>query len=243
MASLEADILEANGLEPNRRDGNGGNHEPGDLRPSRTPALKRAVRDVAALLTRMIGTALAVALVITTGLWSSRTMINRGYAISTDTYGSWRQWRVEGRRDADPYSRAHLSGSGMLRISSDSAGVFDASVDSQGASLHSSCDYVIEGANMGGLWWSLTVFDSRGDLIANDASRFTFTSDTAALNPDGSFIITLGRDARPGNWLPTGGAGRLVLNFTILDPATGLSNDARVERNKLLPAIRREGCS
>ena len=77
----------------------------------------------------------------------------------------------------------------------------------------------------------------------NDANRYTFTSDTAALNPDGSFIVTLGRDARPGNWLPTGGAGRLIMNFTILDPATGLSNDARAERNKLLPAIRREGCS
>jgi hypothetical protein len=216
---------------------------PDDQRASRIPALKRAARDVAALLTRMIGTALAVALVISTGLWSSRAMINRGYAISTDSYGSWRHWRVEGRRDADPYTRAHLSGSGMLRISSDSAGVFDATVDNLGARLHSSCDYVIEGANMGSLWWSLTVFNSSGDLIANDANRYTFTSETTALNPDGSFIITLGRDARPGNWLPTGHAGRLVLNFTILDPSTGLSNDARTERNKLLPAIRREGCS
>jgi hypothetical protein len=236
VASLDADSIDVIDAVENDTGG-------GDRRPSRTPALMRAARDVAALLTRMIGTALAIALVFTSGLWSSRAMINRGSLLSTDTYGSWHHWRVEGRRDADPYSRAHLSGSGMLRISSDSAGVFDASVDSQGARLHSSCDYVIEGANMGSLWWSLSVFDSRGDLISNDANRYTFTSDTAVLNPDGTFIVTLGRDARPGNWLPTGGAGRLILNFTILDPATGLSNDARTERNKLLPGIRREGCS
>jgi hypothetical protein len=205
--------------------------------------LRRAARDIAALLTRMIGTALAVALVLTTGIWSSRTMISRGYEIATEAIGPWRHWRTEGRADADPYTRAHLTGSGMIRISSDSAGIFDASVDSAGARLHSSCDYLIEGANMGKMWWSLTVFDASGKLIANDASRYSFTSDTVALNPDGSFIVTLGRDARPGNWLPTSGAGRLILNFTILDPATGLSEDARAERNKLLPAIRREGCS
>jgi hypothetical protein len=205
--------------------------------------LKQAARDIAAVLTRTVGTALAVSLVLATGIWSSRTMIARGYEISADTYGPWRHWRNEGRRDADPYTRAHLSGSGMIRISSDSAGVFEAGADSLGAALHSSCDYVIEGANMGGLWWSLSVFDSRGDLISNDADRYTFTSDTAALNPDGSFIVTLGRDARPGNWLPTGGAGRLIMNFTVLDPATGLSEDGRGERNKLLPGIRREGCS
>lgn len=204
---------------------------------------RRAAREIAALLTRLIGVAIAVAVVISAGIWTSRTMIARGYEVSTDTYGAWRHWRSEGRADADPYTRAHLSNSGMLRISSDSAGIFEASADDGGARLHSSCNYVIEGNDMGRLWWSLTVFNTSGEVIANGAGRYAFTSDTAALNPDGSFIITLGRDARPGNWLPTSGAGRLILNFTILDPSTGLSDDDRAERNSLLPAVRREGCS
>jgi hypothetical protein len=228
VASLESESLEV---------------ELGDPLPSRSRQLKSAARDIAAMLARLIGSAAAVAFVLTAGLWSSRTMINRGSDISVSTFGSWKQWHHEGRHDADPYTRAHLSNSGTLRISSDSAGIFDASIDSLGARLHSSCDYVVEGSSMGKLWWSISVFNSTGDLIANDANRYTFTSDTAALNPDGSFIITLGRDARPGNWLPTSAAGRLILNFTILDPSTGLSDDARVERNKLLPVIRREACS
>ena len=213
----------------------GGNRDPEPWR--------RAAREIAALLTRLIGVAIAVAVVISAGIWTSRTMIARGYEVSTDTYGAWRHWRSDGRADADPYTRAHLSNSGMLRISSDSAGIFEASADDGGARLHSSCNYVIEGNDMGRLWWSLTVFNTSGEVIANDAGRYAFTSDTAALNPDGSFIITLGRDARPGNWLPTSGAGRLILNFTILDPSTGLSDDDRAERNSLLPAVRREGCS
>lgn len=204
---------------------------------------RRAAREIAALLTRLIGVAIAVAVVISTGIWSSRTMIARGYEVSTDTYGAWRHWRNEGRADADPYTRAHLSNSGMLRISSDSAGIFEATADDSGARLHSSCNYVIEGSDMGRLWWSLTIFNTSGEVIANDAGRYAFTSDTVALNPDGSFIITLGRDARPGNWLPTSGAGRLILNFTILDPSTGLSENDRAERNSLLPAVRRESCS
>lgn len=212
----------------------------GDDNPDRW---RRAAREIAGLLTRLFGTAIAVALVMTAGIWTSRTMISRGYEVSTDTYGAWRHWRSEGRADADPYTRAHLSGSGMLRISSDSAGVFEASVDDGGARLHSSCNYVIEGSDMGRLWWSLAVYNTAGELIANDADRYTFTSDTVALNPDGTFLITLGRDARPGNWLPTGGAGRLILNFTILDPSTGLSESDRAERNNMLPAVRREGCS
>jgi len=34
-----------------------------------------------------------------------------------------------------------------------------------------------------------------------------------------------------------------VLVFTVLDPATGLSNSERLARFKSLPVIRREGCS
>ena len=201
------------------------------------------LRSVLAILARFVGTLAAIALVFIGGVWSSRAMIDRGSILSTRSFGPWQQWPAAGRIDADPYTRAHVAASGTLRISADSAGVYEAIVDAQGARLHSSCDYVIEGISTAGLWWSLAVFDSRGELIDNDASRYAFTSDTVAPNPDGSFIVTLGRDARPGNWLPTGGAGRIVLVFTLLDPATGLSDAGRDDRARMLPVIRREGCS
>ena len=37
--------------------------------------------------------------------------------------------------------------------------------------------------------------------------------------PDGRAIITLARDARPGNWLPIGGGSRINLVLTVQDPA------------------------
>jgi hypothetical protein len=214
-----------------------------ELEPAVPSPSINVVRAVLAILLRAIGLILTLMLAVAVGIWSSRYMVARGSPLSADMYGPWQQWRDIGRESADPYTRAHMITTGKLRISADSAGTFEARTDSQGARLHSSCNYVLDGSNMRGLWWSLAVFDARGYLIANDADRYEFTADTVAPNPNGSFVVTLGRDARPGNWLPTSGAGRLVLVFTVLDPATGLSAEERATRDKLLPVITREGCS
>lgn len=214
-----------------------------ELEPEVSSSAISVVRAVLAILLRAIGLILTLMLAVAVGVWSSRYMVARGSPLSADMYGPWQQWRDIGREGADPYTKAHMITTGKLRISADSAGIFEARTDSQGARLHSSCNYVLDGSNMRGLWWSLAVFDARGNLIANDADRYEFTADTVAPNPNGSFVVSLGRDARPGNWLPTSGAGRLVLVFTVLDPATGLSAEERATRNKLLPVITREGCS
>lgn len=213
-------------------------------RPPRIPgALEDGLKKLGRRVFRLLLASAAVTIAVAGGVLSARYMINHGSPLSTTTYGPWVYWTGAGRMDTDPYTRAHFARSSALRLSSDSAGVFEANSDAEGAYLHSSCDYVLEGPYAHGLWWSLSVFDSRGQLIANDAERYAFTSDTVAANPDGSYIVTLGRDARPGNWLPTGGAGRLVIVFSLLDPATGLSEEERGERYKMLPEIRRENCS
>jgi hypothetical protein len=214
-----------------------------ELEPASAPSRLSVLRTVFAIIFRAIAVLLTIMLAIGTGIWTSRYMISRGSPLSVSTYGPWQQWPSIGRESADPYTKAHMISTGKLRISSDSAGIFEARTDSEGARLHSSCNYVIDGANMHGLWWSLGVFDLRGRLIANDADRYEFTADTIAPTPSGSFVVSLGRDALPGNWLPTSGAGRLILMFTVLDPATGLSAEERAERNKHLPVIKREGCS
>lgn len=91
-------------------------------------------------------------------------------------------------------------------------------------------------------WWSVSVFDDAGRMIANPAERYTFTSDTIGMKSDGSFIISLSRDARPDNWLPTGGAGRLAVTLQMLD--LGVRAVAREDESteKRLPIIRRVNC-
>jgi hypothetical protein len=50
----------------------------------------------------------------------------------------------------------------------------------------------------------------------------------------------LGREASPGNWLPTGGAGRLALMYTTFEAATPMLGKA--EQPRVLPVIRRVQC-
>lgn len=211
--------------------------------PRRLPSVANISRAGFALIMRIAGLVLFAVLVLVAGIGSSRYMISRGSMLNTNTYGPWVFFRAAGSPDADPYTRAHFARTGELRIAANSAGVFEARTDNTGAGLHSSCDYLVEGPSPGGLWWSISVFDRKGRIIPNEAGRYAFTRDTVAPNPDGSFIVSLGRDARPGNWLPTGGAGRLVLVFTLLDPAEGFSQEERADRQKFLPTIRREDCS
>jgi hypothetical protein len=179
--------------------------------------------------------------VLILGLGSSWYMIDIGTPLTTERQGPWVSWTSAGRADADPYTRAHIARFGTLQLSAEMTLTYVANSDSEGRRLHSSCDYSVEGREPGMSWWSLTVFDDRGELIANPADRYDFTSQSIALRPDGTFAVTLARDARPGNWLPTGGAGRLALVFTTLDATTPLLTKSS-EDHKPLPEIRRIQC-
>lgn len=179
--------------------------------------------------------------VLILGLGSSWYMIDIGTPLTTERQGPWVSWTSAGRADADPYTRAHIARFGTLQLSAEMTLTYVANSDSEGRRLHSSCDYSVEGREPGTSWWSLTVFDDRGELITNPADRYDFTSQSIALRPDGTFAVTLARDARPGNWLPTGGAGRLALVFTTLDATTPLLTKSS-EGHKPLPEIRRIQC-
>ena len=58
-------------------------------------------------------------------------------------------------------------------------------------------------------FWTLTLYNPEGRLVANSAQRHGFTSQEIIRNADGSFDVTVGPRARPGNWLPTGGVETL----------------------------------
>lgn len=179
--------------------------------------------------------------VLILGLGTSWYMIDIGTPLTTERQGPWVSWTSAGRADADPYTRAHFARLGTLQLSAEMTLTYVANTDSEGHRLHSSCDYGVEGHEPGTSWWSLTVFDDSGQLIANPAKRYAFSSQSIALRPNGTFVVSLARDARPGNWLPTGGAGRLVLVFTTLDPTTPLLPNPTEDRRPL-PEIRRIQC-
>ena len=178
--------------------------------------------------------------VLILGLGTSWYMVDVGTKLTTERHGPWVAWTSSGKADADPYTRAHFARLGTLQLTSDLALTYLAYTDSEGNRLHSSCDYVVEGRDASDHWWSLTVFNDRGDLISNAAQRHAYTSQSVALRPDGSFAVGLGREASPGNWLPTGGAGRLALMYTTFEAATPMLGKS--EQPRVLPVIRRVQC-
>jgi hypothetical protein len=188
----------------------------------------------------MIGNVIMFVMVaIVGGLGSSWYMIERGSGLTTRSIGAWTAWVAAGRADADPYTRAHFIRRGMLPVSSALALSMEAILDSEGQRLHSSCEYLIEGEEPPGRFWSLSVFDEQGRLIPNPAERYSYNSVTALRSPGGRFSIALARSARPGNWLPTGGAGRISLVLTVEEPR---DSGAQSPQTWAPPAIRRVSC-
>ena len=182
---------------------------------------------------------LFVGLAVIGGLGSSWYMIEKGSPLTTIRSGPWVAWKAAGRADADPYTRAHFLRRGMLPVSSSLALTYQATADSDGQTLYSSCDYVIEGEEPKVAFWTLAVFDEAGQLIPNPAERFAFNSASVMRPANGGIDIRLARNARPGNWLPTGGAGRISLVFTLEEPRAAGNDDSR---SPLLPSIRRIAC-
>jgi hypothetical protein len=188
----------------------------------------------------MIGNVIMFVMVaIVGGLGTSWYMIERGNGLTTHSVGAWTAWVAAGRADADPYTRAHFIRRGMLPVSSALALTMEAVSDGEGQRLHSSCEYLIEGDEPPGRFWSISVFDEQGRLIPNAAERYSYNSVTALRAPGGRFSIALARSARPGNWLPTGGAGRISLVLTVEEQRDIGGQSAQAW---LPPAIRRVSC-
>jgi hypothetical protein len=175
------------------------------------------------------------------GFGTAWYMIEAGSRLSTRNFGPWTVWTTAGRPEADPYTRAHIFRNGLLPLSTTLELAFRATNDNGGARLSSTCEYTIVIEDMAPAWWDIAVFDGQGKPIPNPAERHAFNSGSALREPDGRAIIRVARDARPGNWLPSGRTGRLVLALTIQDPSMATAvHDGGTPRP--LPEIKREAC-
>jgi len=201
-------------------------------------ALHKLKRRLLGFSARVLEGAAVVAIVLVGGLGSSWYMVEAGSRISTVHKGPWVIWTAAARPDADPYTRAHFVHAGTLPLSAAVERMYVAKRDANGDRLHSSCEYALEGKLNKIEWWSIAVFDENGKLIPNGAERYAFTRQTTATDSAGAFTITLAREARPGNWLPVGGAGRIAVALKLIDQRAteqGL-NDLEV------PTIRKIRC-
>jgi hypothetical protein len=200
----------------------------------------RAVGSATIRVVAKIGLSFWIALLV--GVGTSWYMVEAGSWLTTRRDGPWVTWTQAATPDADPYTRARFARDGSLPLSANIANTYEARTDDDGQRLHSSCEYVLDGNGLASGWWSLAVFDDRGRLIPNGAERYAYNSATIARGADGRFTVTLARDARPGNWLPTDGAGRMTLVLTWLNSSTDGAGSVPSTDAPRLPTVRRVGC-
>jgi hypothetical protein len=183
---------------------------------------------------------IALAIATAVGLGMTWTTSTQGLSFGAVTIGPWTAWPRTGTSDIDPYARAAVARSGELPIGSGDGVAFVARSDDKGRQLDGRCDVSISGITPAARFWTLTLYDTQGQLVSNSLQRHGFTSQEIVRSADGTFEIRIAARSRAGNWLPTGGLDRYLLMLRLYDTPVGVST--RSQKDAPMPAITTTGC-
>lgn len=189
----------------------------------------------------LIGSLFAFAIATLVGLGGTYLALSRGAAFGALRIGAWTAWPKTGTADADPYARATIARSGQLPIGLGDGVSFSAQADDQGKILDGRCDVVLKGTTPTARFWTLTLYNTAGQLVANSVNRYGFTSQEIVRFADGTFEIVVAPRANSGNWLPTGGVERYHLVLRLYDTAVGVST--RAGKEAPMPTVRTRNCA
>ncbi|MET0540043.1 MAG: DUF1214 domain-containing protein [Xanthobacteraceae bacterium] len=188
----------------------------------------------------LFGTLFALTIAAAVGLGATWIALTHGTAYGGVTIGAWTAWPKNGTAGIDPYARAMISRSGELPVGSGDGISFHARTDDAGQALDGRCDVLLSGITPPARFWTLTLYDAEGQLVANSMRRHGFTSQEIVRKADGQFDVTIAPRARPGNWLPTGGIDKYQLVLRLYDTPVGMAT--RSGREAPMPSISRRGC-
>lgn len=188
----------------------------------------------------LLGTLFALLVATAVGLGGTYLALSRGAAFGALTIGSWTAWPKTGTQDADPYAQASIARGGRLPVALGDGLTFLAKTDDNGRRLDGRCDVAVSGVTPAARFWTLTVYNLNGELVANSLHRYDFTSQEIVRRGDGSFTILVGPRANPGNWLPTGGIDRYMLALRFYDTAVGVAT--KEGREIPMPSIKTRSC-
>ena len=112
---------------------------------------------------------------------------------------------------------------GDLPIGQGDGVAFLATSDDKKKPLDGRCDVVVSGVTPAARFWTLTLYDPKGRLVANSLQRYGFTSQEIIRGSDGAFEVRIAARSRAGNWLPTGGIERYGLVLRLYDTPVGVA--------------------
>jgi hypothetical protein len=187
------------------------------------------------------GSCFTLLLAAVIGLGATWLTLTRGVAFGSLTIGAWTAWPKSGSVDIDPYAHATIARTGELPIGTGDGVAFYAHTDDAGNPFDGRCTFVISGMSPAARYWTVTLYDPEGRLIANTIDRHGFTSAEVVRDASGRFAINVGPRARSGNWLPSGGIEKFILVWRLYDTPIGVA--MRSTKEGPMPAIVRKGCS
>jgi len=188
----------------------------------------------------VLGSFFAFLVAAVLGLGATWLALSKGTAFGAVTIGAWTAFPKNGTTEIDPYSRAFIARTGELPVGSGDGIAFLARADDQGRPFDGRCEFVVSGTTPPARFWTLTLYDPDGRLVANSLSRYGFTSQEIVRRSNGSFDIMVAPRARPGNWLPTAGVEHYVLVLRLYDSPVGVAT--RTGREASMPAISQGQC-
>jgi hypothetical protein len=185
-------------------------------------------------------TLLALMIATVVGLGATWMTATRGTDLGTLTIGAWTARPRTGSSEIDPYARATIARSGELPVGTGDGVAFSATTDDKNRPLDGRCDVVVSGVTPAARFWTLTLYDPTGHLVANSLQRYGFTSQEIVRGSDGGFEVRVASRSRAGNWLPTGAIERYVLMLRLYDTPVGVAT--RTSRDAPMPSIATAGC-
>lgn len=211
------------------------------------PRLQRGCRaeidfpyDDGSILRLIFLTLLALSIACGVGLGATWMTSTRGTDLGTLKIGAWTARPRTGTSEIDPYARASIARSGELPVGTGDGVAFTATADDAQKPLDGRCDVVVGGVTPAARFWTLTLYDTKGRLVANSLERYGFTSQEIVRGSDGAFEIRIASRSRAGNWLPTGALDRYVLMLRLYDTPVGVAT--RTQRDAPMPSIATVGC-
>lgn len=183
---------------------------------------------------------LTAVLGVAAGTGAAAYAVRSGALGSGVRIGPWSTGTDLGTADASARTRAVVALRSLLALPAREARYYNAATDDAGRPLEGRCRYRVAGGRLPGRWWSLTLYDADGYLVANDAGTYSVPGAAIPAVEQANWTVVVAPDRRPGHWLPTGNVDRFELTLrTYLPDDAGRTTPPRDR----LPRITREECA